>query len=658
MRPPRSPRLLVLVLAALVAASAACGPSPEPAAPSPSRADVGESVATEQAAPSPWDGLDGPSLVARVRALAVARARERDPSVDLADRARWLDDSVAPPELGAHASEQLLNLAVADLAAGALDDAARTIQLVREHARNRNNAYVGSTLLSVIARARAEASGRDADAQSAAVADVLRALPRARFGAATVAFQLYQDPAQIRAQLEQLHGQLVTLDTATGALFAEHVLGDIVAHRATFLAAIAAVRAENDARPADPDYAFSTVDLASARDAHPVVVAVWDTGVADALFGEGRALGDRLFTNPREQPNGLDDDANGLVDDVHGVISDPDPAQRGYLYDPGADVIAQYAPFLRGVMDLRAGMASTDAAQRVLTLMRSATDAESLERLDTNLDAIGEWGHGTHVAGILLAGLPQARLAIFRSAWAGETRVYHHRGPTDEELAAERDNIEQIAAFIRAHGVRVVNASLGFEEDYVAAELGYETDRYASPEAIEARARQIQAARRANWARIFELCPDTLFVIAAGNSNHDVVEYGTVASSIDAPNVLAVGAVDRYGSWATFTNSSPERVRVFDFGVEVDSVIPNGEHVPLSGTSMASPNAANLAAKLFSLDPALTPARAIAIITETGEPIAAPFNGVIAHEARAIERVRRERGRASASRPAAPRRPR
>jgi hypothetical protein len=175
---------------------------------------------------------------------------------------------------------------------------------------------------------------------------------------------------------------------------------------------------------------------------------------------------------------------------------------------------------------------------------------------------------------------------------------------------------------------------------------------YESHDAVRTRAAEIQAARRAEWTWIFEHCPDTLFVIAAGNSNRDVVEYQDVSGSISAPNLLIVGAVDRNGHWATFTNSNPEHVRLFDFGVEVDSVIPSGEHVPLSGTSMASPNAANLAAKMISVDPALTPARTIEIMLGTGDGIAAPFNGVIANEAHALERVRRER-RAAPRRPAA-----
>ena len=346
--------------------------------------------------------------------------------------------------------------------------------------------------------------------------------------------------------------------------------------------------------------------------------------------------------NEAEELNGEDDDGNGIVDDRHGVISDPTEGQNGLVYDPGAEVIGEYTPFLQGIMDLRAGLASTDAAQRVLTLMAGAQDAAALEELDARLTEIGEWAHGTHVAGIMLAGVPQARMAVFRSAWAAEGRIYHERGPTDEELTAERANVEAIARFINAHQVRVVNASLGFTRDYLEAELRHEADRYPSEEAVRARAVEVHQHRADNWRYVFEQCPNTLFVISAGNSNRDIVEYGDVPASFDLPNVVAVGAVDRFGNWATFTSSNPDRVTVFDHGVEVPSVIPTGETVPLSGTSMASPNVANLATKILSVAPSLEPAQVAAIIRETGEPIDAPFYGSIAHEANALRRARRE----------------
>jgi subtilisin family serine protease len=368
-----------------------------------------------------------------------------------------------------------------------------------------------------------------------------------------------------------------------------------------------------------------------------VNIAVWDVGTNPELFSE------QLFTSATEQANGQDDDDNGLIDDIHGVVADGDAPNTALLFDPGAETIEQYGSFLQGIMDLRAGMASSDPAQRVLELMRSITAVEELDALEQNLSAIGEWAHGTHVAGIMVAGNPHARLAIFRSAWAGEERPYHHRGPTDEELALERQNVEQIATFINQHEIKVVNASLGFSIDYVEDALRHESDRYSTPEQVRTRAEAIQRQRSETWSSVFERCPNTLFVVAAGNFNRDVVEYNDIPAALDRPNVIAVGAVDRFGNWATFTNSNPERVQIFDHGVAVDSLIPSGETVPLSGTSMASPNVANLAGKMYSVNPNLTPQDAIRILVETGDPIAAPFNGRIANEQKAIRAARRAR---------------
>jgi hypothetical protein len=642
--PMRRLSLLFLSLALTLCSTGCGGSGPAEPPSSEPRATAGNEPASPtgpRAAPSPWADTTSEELVDRVRLGSIRRIREVDPELAIDGFQRWRVDPHTAPELGGRVSEEMLRLASADFASSDLDGAAQTVRLVRAKARNRNLAFAGTTLLAVIAR---RSAGEDVAAQQAAVAAVFRELPRARFGASTIAFQIYQDRAQVDAALEQARQQMLTYETAGGYLFVEHVLGDIVANRQLYLDAIATVRAENEARPAERDHRFSTVDLTRARDAQPVLVAVWDTGTERTLFAQ------QLFANAAEQPNGQDDDGNSIVDDIHGVIADPDPAQTDFTYRPSAEVLEQYAPFLRGIMDLRAGLATTEAAQRVLELMRSATDAASLDTLELRLDQVGEWAHGTHVAGIMLAGLPQARLAIFRSAWVGETRIYHHRGPTDQELAAERANADAIVAFVNAHRVRVVNASIGFALDYLEDQLRHESGVYSSDDQVRRRAADVHAHRRETWRSIFERCPETLFVVAAGNANRDVVEYGDLPGAVEAPNLLLIGAVDRWGNWSTFTSSSPERVRVFDLGVEVESVVPSGDRVPLSGTSMASPNAANLAAKMISVDPALTPDRVIRIITETGEAIAAPFSGVIAHEERALARTRRERGRAGRAR--------
>ncbi|MBL8685430.1 MAG: S8 family serine peptidase [Myxococcales bacterium] len=593
------------------------------------------SAADAGASASPWASLSMDDLRRMVREHAVSKLREHAPTLDVAQLAAYTANPSSAPELSGKAVDEVIHLALVALTAGNAREAADWVALARARARNRNSAFVANV---IFAEAKRQLAGEDNAAQERALTELFVAMPLVRFQAATVAYQLYQRREQLDARLGTIRRAMVSPETAASVLSTDGVLGSMLRGRDRYMAAIAAARTQFESRPARAPYAFSTVNLAQDRRAQPVHVAVWDTGTNPELF---RA---QMFVNAREQANGRDDDNNNLVDDISGVASDPDASSTGLLYNPGADTITRYGGYLRGVMDLRAGMASTPAAQQVLALVRTIETPAAQEELDTRLDAIGEWAHGTHVAGIMLAGVPQARLSVFRSAWAGEARVYHHRGPTDAELDAEDRNAADIVRYINAHGVKVVNASLGFSIEYLEDELRHETDRYRTDAEVRARALAVQARRKALWSRVFRECPNTLFVLAAGNSNQDVIEYDVVAASVtDANNLLVVGAVDRYGDWALFTNSNPERVRVFDHGVEVDSVIPSGERVPLSGTSMASPNVANLAAKMLAVNPRLTPQQLITFIHDTGAPIAAPFNGRIAHEERAIARARRGR---------------
>jgi hypothetical protein len=584
---------------------------------------------TQNELPNPWVAMDTHGIRAYVRARVGERIRQAQPDFDLGRIEAYRADPTSAPELAGRTVERLLDLAILSLAEGDLDAAQQIVALVRARARNRNMAYTGSTILAEVARRRA---GDDVEAQKTAIMTVLRDLPPNRLGPATVLYQIYQTPAQVSANAEQTRAQMLSLETASSVLYFTQVLPTIVEKRDLYLSAVQAVREERGNR-GPREFRFSTFDVGPSRPDQPIVMGVWDVGTAPNLFER------QLYSNPREQANGADDDQNGQVDDIHGIVSDASAPNTALLYEPSAEVLSQYGPFLRGIMDLRAGLADSEAAQRVLALFRDADSVEELETLERNLDAIGEWAHGTHVAGIMLAQNPHARLAIFRSAWAGESRTYFHRGPTDEELAAERANAVAVAAFINANNVRVVNASLGFSRDYLEDALRHESSRYRTNADVEARAEQVMAHRQETWRTVFTTCANTLFVIAAGNSNRDVVEYGDVPAALDLPNVLAVGAVDKFGAWATFTNSNPERVRIFDLGVEVESLVPSGDRTPLSGTSMASPNVANLAGKMLVMAPNLRPQDIIEIIVDTGDPIAAPFNGRIANERRAISRA-------------------
>jgi len=87
------------------------------------------------------------------------------------------------------------------------------------------------------------------------------------------------------------------------------------------------------------------------------------------------------------------------------------------------------------------------------------------------------------------------------------------------------------------------------------------------------------------------------------------------------PNLLTVGAVDKAGDEASFTSYGPT-VKVHANGYQVESVIPGGEKLAESGTSMASPQVVNLAAKILAVNPKLTPGQVTALIRDNADKTA------------------------------------
>jgi subtilisin family serine protease len=68
---------------------------------------------------------------------------------------------------------------------------------------------------------------------------------------------------------------------------------------------------------------------------------------------------------------------------------------------------------------------------------------------------------------------------------------------------------------------------------------------------------------------------------------------------------MVVGAVDQAGDETSFTSFG--KVDVYANGFEVESFVPGGDRMKLSGTSQASPQVTNLAAKILALKPDMTP---------------------------------------------------
>lgn len=346
-----------------------------------------------------------------------------------------------------------------------------------------------------------------------------------------------------------------------------------------------------------PDiWAAREVTLTAAQHLKPVHVGIWDSGVDVALFPT------QLFTDQKPTVSG----SHGLA------FNDDGTASQAWLHSLTPEQQQAYPQFrevLTGLTDLQNGIDSPEA-DATLKLF-STFSPDQMHDLLEKAKVLGHYLHGTHVAGIAVRGNSTARLVVARF---NDNLADLPFAPTEEWVRRVGADFQQMADYFRSRHVRVVNMSWGDEPEE------FETWLSKTGGGGDPAARKQQAARLfALWRQAIETAmtsaPGTLFVAAAGNSNNNVGFIEDVPSSLKLKNLLVVAAVNQAGDETSFT-SHGENVGVAADGYHVVSFVPGGARVPLSGTSMAAPNVTNLAAKLFALDPSLTPEQVIALIKD------------------------------------------
>jgi len=207
--------------------------------------------------------------------------------------------------------------------------------------------------------------------------------------------------------------------------------------------------------------------------------------------------------------------------------------------------------------------------------------------------------HGTHVAGIIAQGRNNG---IGGDGVADNVEIMSVRAvPNGDEY--DKD----VALAIRYavdNGAKVINGSFG--KDFSPhKEWVWDAIKYAESK-------------------------DVLIVFAAGNDGKNVdVEPSFPTDSKDkktelANNVLTIGALNyEYGEnvIASFSNYGSKMVDVYAPGMKIYATVPNNKYVYEQGTSMASPNAAGVAALVRSYYPNLKAAQVKEILMKSGTPI-------------------------------------
>lgn len=418
-------------------------------------------------------------------------------------------------------------------------------------------------------------------------------------------------------------------------------------------------------------------ELLKGKKGTKIIVGVVDSG----LDIDHEDLKGKIWTNKKEIPeNNIDDDKNGFVDDVHGwnflgeatdenleltrIVKKGDDGSEAYKnakaeldkklaelsqQKPQVDMISKADKDIRDylkkdqytIADLKAISTSDASLGRSKMIMLSiATQAGEgfqeeiksyvdyvYDQLNYNLNVdfngrkVGDnpddmtnthYGngnvkgpdvedslHGTHVAGII---------AQIRGNDKGGDGVV----ADNVEIMAVRavpngdEYDKDIALAIRYavdNGAKVINGSFG--KDYSPhKEWVWDAIKYAAKK-------------------------DVLIVHAAGNDSKDVdsepnFPTDEVNGKEIVDNLITIGALNNvYGDKiiADFSNYGAKNVDVFSPGVEIYATVPNNKYKYEQGTSMASPNAAGVAALIRSYYPNLTASQVKHILMDSGTPI-------------------------------------
>lgn len=204
-------------------------------------------------------------------------------------------------------------------------------------------------------------------------------------------------------------------------------------------------------------------------------------------------------------------------------------------------------------------------------------------------------GHGTHCAGIIGATgvVDGGTIGISPEVSIMPIRFLDERGGGDLN-----------------NGIKAIDFAISKKVDVISASWGAAISRSQAKPLIE-------AVERATKAGI-------LFVAAAANDGKNNDNYEVYPSNSNLPNFMSIAASGPNDEKPSWSNYGTKMVTIASPGLDIISTLPGGKYGKLSGTSMATPLVAGLAAFLKAQDNTLSAAQIISILQSTGANVQIP----------------------------------